>query len=101
MTRPICPETIEGLEELENLIPMCRKELYVQAKARIESGVATSVAEASRQIGEETGSKPESINRSIRREQVSQTRTLSGLAGGGNLSHLAGTNKYTPKRKTL
>lgn len=83
-----CPESIEELENLERLIPMCKKELYVQAKAKIESGAACSIREASRQLGEETGKKPESIRRSIKREQSKQ---------GGTLSHLAETNKYTPK----
>jgi len=83
-----CPESIEELDKLVELIPMCRKELFVQAKSKIESGIACSIAEASRQLGEETGKNPDSIDRSIRREQSNQGMTLSDLTE---------TNKYTPK----
>ena len=54
-----CPETIEALEELEKLIPLCRKDLYAQAKARIESGSACSLSEASRQLGDELDKNPD------------------------------------------
>jgi len=82
-----CPESIEELEEMERLIPLCRATLYAQAKARIESGAACSVSEVSRQIGEETGKNPESIRRDILNEQ--KNRTV-------NLSQLAGTDKHRP-----
>ena len=69
MTKIKCPESIEELEELDKMIPLCRKELFSQAKARIESGTACSIREASRQIGDELGRDSESIRTSIRREQ--------------------------------
>ena len=75
-----CPESIEELQELEKLIPLCKIELYEQAKARIETGAAKSVSEASRQIGEETGRSPESIGRAIIREQNNEGVTLSHLS---------------------
>lgn len=67
--------------------PGPRKNETREAKARIEKGVAKSVSEASRQIAEETGHKPESIRRAIRREQEKT---------GGTLSHLSGTDKFRP-----
>ena len=47
-----CPESMEELENLEALIPMCRKELYKQVEARIKTGAAKSISEASRQLAE-------------------------------------------------
>lgn len=85
---PECPETIEGLQELEKLIPLCRVTLYEQAKARIETGAAKSVSEASRQIAEETGRNAESIRRRIKEE---------GSGRGAQLSEITGTAKHTPK----
>jgi site-specific DNA-methyltransferase (adenine-specific) len=62
-----CPSSIEELQELEKLIPLCRVTLYNQAKARIESGAAKSVSEASRQLSEETGRSAATIRTAIRR----------------------------------
>lgn len=92
MTTYECPESIEKLEELESLIPMCKKELYLQAKARIESGAVCSIREASRQIGEETGRNPESIRRRISEEQGVRP---------AHLSEITGTDKYTPNSNIL
>ena len=82
-----CPESIEEYEELIKKLPLCRATLYEQAKARIESGVACSISEASRQIGNEVGRNPESIRRRIIEEE--------GVRGA-HLSELTETNKYTP-----
>ena len=35
-----CPESIEKVDELEQLLPKCRKELLEQAQARLEAGTA-------------------------------------------------------------
>lgn len=75
-----CPESIEELKELENMIPLCRVELYKQAEAKIGSGAACSLREASRQIAEETGKNPKSIERSLQREQKTRGATLSYLS---------------------
>jgi len=83
-----CPESIEELLEIERMLPLCRKEIYEQAKARIESGVACSISEASRQISEELEKDPESIRRSIQREQQNREGVI--------LSHLTDTDKYRP-----
>jgi len=80
-----CPESIEELKELEKLIPLCKVTLYEQAKARIETGSAKSVSEASRQLAEETGRSPESIRNQIRRADA-----------GGQLTSLTGTDKFKP-----
>lgn len=72
-----CPESIEELEELEALLPLCRKELLEQAQARIDAGTATSERDAARQIAEETGRKPETIRKAIQREKLG---TVSPLA---------------------
>lgn len=85
-----CPESIEELQELEKLIPLCKITLYDQAKARIETGAAKSVSEASRQIAEEIDKDPETIRRAIRREDVS-----------GTLSHLSETDKFRPVSNIL
>jgi len=87
-----CPDTIEELDEILRIAPLCKVTLYNQAKSKIETGAAKSVSEASRQIGEETGKKPESIGRAIRREQEIVGRTLSDLSG---------TIKYRPPKLEL
>lgn len=79
-----CPDNIEELEELEKLLPLCRKDLYAQAKARIDGGSACSLSEVSRQLGDELGRNPNSIRRSLQREQEE----------GATLSHI--TQKYVP-----
>ena len=80
-----CPESIEELKELEKLIPLCKVTLFEQAKARIETGAAKSVSEASRQLAEEMGKDPETIRAQVRRGD-----------GGGQLSSLSGTDKFRP-----
>ena len=65
-----CPESIEKLEELEKLLPLCRKELLEQAQARLEAGTAKSERDAARQLAEETGKKPETIRKAIQREKL-------------------------------
>lgn len=85
-----CPESVEELEEIERMLPLCRKTLYEQAKARIESGAACSVSEAARQIGEEVGRNPESIRTRIREE---------GTGRGVQLSEMAGTSKHRPNNE--
>lgn len=87
-----CPESIEELEELERLLPLCRKSLFEQARARIETGAACSISEASRQIAEETGRSPESIRTRIREEQAGR---------GVHLSDLAETSKFKPKEVAI
>lgn len=82
-----CPESIEELHEIENMLPLCKIELYNQAKARIETGAAKSVSEASRQLGEETGRNPETIRRRIQEGQ---------LCEDAQLSELSGTDKHRP-----
>ena len=81
-----CPDSIEELEELDKLIPLCRKDLHTQAEAKIKSGAACSLSEASRQLGEDLGRNPWSIRRSIQRQQEAE---------GATVSHL--TQKFTPK----
>jgi hypothetical protein len=63
-----CPESIEELEALERMLPLCRRTLYATAKAKIDSGAASGIREASRQIGAETGRPAESIRRRIHEE---------------------------------
>jgi len=82
-----CPESIEELHEIENMLPLCKIELYNQAKARIETGAAKSVSEASRQLGEETGRNPETIRRRIQEGQ---------LCEDAQLAELSGTDKHRP-----
>jgi len=41
-----CPESIEELEALERLIPLCKRTLYETARAKLEAGAAHSRREA-------------------------------------------------------
>jgi phage N-6-adenine-methyltransferase len=64
-----CPESIEELQALEQLLPLCRKDLYRARLAKIESGAAYSKREAERQLAEETGKPLETIRSAIKYEQ--------------------------------
>ena len=75
-----CPSSIEELQELEKLIPLCRLTLYNQAKARIQAGAAKSVSDASRQLAEETGRSVATIRNAICRSGES-TVLLTQLSG--------------------
>lgn len=82
-----CPESIEALQELEKLIPLCKVTLYNQAKARIETGAAKSVSEAARQLAEEMGRNPQTVRRYIQEEQVWEK---------SHLPEIADTDKFRP-----
>ena len=84
---PECPETIEGLQELEKLLPLCRVTLYEQAKSRIETGAAKSVSDAARQLAKETGKSVETIRHHLKQP----------TGDCHQLSCLVGTSKHTPK----
>lgn len=86
---PECPDTIEEFQELERMLPNCKVTLYNQAKARIESGAAKSVSEASRQLADETG------------KSVSGIRNAINRVGTDSLSQLAGTAKHAPKKQDI
>jgi len=87
-----CPDTIEEFDKQLEQLQFCKKELYNQAKSRIESGVAKSVSEASRQLAEETGRSAATIRDAIIREDKNK---------GVGLPHLSGTNKYQPVTPNL
>ncbi len=72
MTELKCPESIEELERLEQLLPLCRKSLYEAAQAKLESGAARTEREASRQLAEETGKPVETIRSYRKREEKSR-----------------------------
>ena len=82
-----CPDSIEELEELDKLIPLCRKDLYSQAEAKIKSGAACSLSEASRQLGEDLDRNPESIRIAIQKQRKKEG--VSGIQ--------LDTQKYAPK----
>lgn len=88
---PECPTSLEELEEIAKMLPLCRVTLYNQAKARIESGAAKSVSDAARQLAGETGKSPEVIRNFINR----QNKTVA-LLQSGSLSELTGTDKHRP-----
>jgi len=69
MTELKCPESIEELERLEQLLPLCRKSLYEAAQAKLESGAARTEREASRQLAEETGKPEETIRTGIKAQK--------------------------------
>lgn len=76
-----CPETIDDFEEQIKHLQLCKSTIYNQAKARIETGVAKSVSEASRQLAEETGRSVATIRTAIDREDKNQTSSLTKLSG--------------------
>ena len=73
MTRPTekpkteCPDTVEELEKLEQLLPLCRKEILKQVEARKEAGTAKSDRDAARQLSKETGRTEEGIRTAVKR----------------------------------
>lgn len=84
---PECPDTIEDFEEQIKTLHLCRRTLYNQAKARIETGAAKSVSEASRQLANETGRSAATIRDAIITED--KNRTVG-------LPQLSGTDKHRP-----
>jgi hypothetical protein len=72
-----CPSSIEALEEIEKLIPMCREELLKQVEARKQAGTAKSDREATRQLAEELPGDltPEAIRNKVKREREKVGRT--------------------------
>jgi len=90
-----CPDSIEELDEMVKMIPLCKVTLYEHAKSKIESGAAKSVSEASRQLAEETGKPPGTIRDAIRRESNRRTDEPR------QLSKLSGTDKHRPPKLEL
>jgi site-specific DNA-methyltransferase (adenine-specific) len=60
-----CPDSIEQLQELEKLLPLCKVTLYEQAKARMEKHPEKSEREISREMAEELGRDPEVIRQTV------------------------------------
>ena len=85
---PECSDNVEGMQELEKLLLLCRVTLYNQAKARIEAGAVKSVSDAARQLGKEPERDPENIRRQIQ---------VEGTVRNSPLSKVAGTDKHAPK----
>jgi len=69
MTDLKCPENAEGLEELEKLIPLCRKEIFQQVKAKVETQ-GISEREASRLVAEELKKPIETIRTAVKKEKI-------------------------------
>jgi hypothetical protein len=88
-----CPESIEELEKLERLLPLCRKALYEAAQAKLESGAARTRREAERQLAEETGRPVGTIREYIRREE--QAQKLDTLCPPCNPDSQAGPAKMS------
>ena len=92
-----CPESIEELQELERMIPLCKTTLYDQAQARIESGAASSEREASRQLGEELERDPDVIRSAIKREKRERLGALLPPDNSQFRTSFTGDNEwYTP-----
>jgi hypothetical protein len=85
---PECSDNVEGMQELEKLLPFCRVTLYNHANARIDAWAAKSVSSAARQLGKEPGRDPENIRRQIQ---------VEGTVRNSQLSKVAGTDKHAPK----
>jgi len=65
-----CPESIEELNELEKLIPLCKVTLYEQAQARKKKNPDKSDRQISKEIAEEIGRSPDTVRRAIIREKA-------------------------------
>ena len=72
-------ESLEELEELERLLPLCRKTLYEAAKAKLETGTARTGRETERQLAAELGRSEETIHSAIGRERKAQLHKLGAL----------------------
>jgi len=92
-----CPESIEELQELERLLPLCKKTLYETAQAKLESGAASSIRDAARQIGEETGRSPGVIRVAIQREERERMATMLPPCE----TELQGDEKHPPQPITV
>ena len=77
MSKFKCPESMEELERIEKLLPLCRKALYEAAQAKLQSGAARTRRDAERQLAEETGRPESAIRAAIRRE--SQVHKVDAL----------------------
>ena len=62
-----CPDSIEELEEIENMLPLCKITLLEQVTARVNVGAAKSFREAERQIANETGKSEGVIHSAVSR----------------------------------
>jgi hypothetical protein len=70
-----CPETIEELEKLERLLPLCRKALYEAAQAKLDSGAARTRREAERQLAEELQRPESTIHHAIWSEKKKREKS--------------------------
>jgi len=99
-----CPENAEGLEELEKLIPLCRKEIFKQVKAKVETQ-GISEREASRQIAEELGRPNEAL--AIRQKALRERQSQSGTSVPGFITEsekkflIAEVNKIKREKKQI
>lgn len=72
-----CPESIEELEELQEMLPLCRKTLFEQAQARMKTGAGMSEREAAKELAKELEVKPDTVRKAIQREKNARVETVS------------------------
>jgi hypothetical protein len=109
-----CPESIEELERLEQMLPLCRESLFEQAQARIKIGEAKSERQAAKQLAEELGVPEQegAIHHKIHRERTKREsvprgtpsiRSRDSKEGGMTVPPQCGTKrpKDFPRTKEL
>jgi len=62
-----CPESMEELEEMMKILPLCRITLYDQAQARLKKHPEKSAREVAKELAEELEVDPEKVRTMIRR----------------------------------
>jgi len=92
-----CPESIEELEEIERMLPLCPITVFRQAKSRKDAGAADSWKEAERQISDETGKPIETVRSARKRGQKKEGGALHPPNSQFRTSFTGENEWYTPK----
>jgi len=75
-----CPDSLEELQELEQLIPLCKITLYEQAQARKKKDPEKSERQISKEMAEELGKSEHTVRSAIREgKKLDGSHPLSSL----------------------
>ncbi len=75
-----CPESVEKLQELERLIPLCKATLYEQAQARIKKDPKKSERKVEREMAKELDRSSSTVHTAVQREKKERLVSLKPLA---------------------